>query len=223
MFGLFCILGNVVVRIGNSIYERKKELDCRKHAINNRDRLWIDRRGTAHHTENDEPFHITTDYTTGHKIEINPYTQKVVKDLTAEYDQKIQRESLEKAKAQGRRVYPINDNSYYDHLETPGYKNMKGRIWIDRVTGKKYLRRVFFHIDYWYLSMETGLYEFPDEDYLTDGRKHYVRHNGKLERMILTQELIDETLDYLNDNQRRKIDCYGLNDSVVWENSKACI
>ena len=89
MFVLYMVIIFIGARIVSSIIERKSELDWRNKARKNGDPIWVDRYGTAHHTENDKPFMYTTDYKTGDVVERNPYNGKIYRNISRENRKKL--------------------------------------------------------------------------------------------------------------------------------------
>ncbi len=232
MFGLFMLLLFIGARFVYVILQRKEELDWRDKSRRDGRSLWVDRNGTAHHIENDEPFMIFHDYKDGNTYEKNPYTGEIKKNLTAEYKTQKTIDEKQRAIAEGRRFYTIDPLRYdftYPVLKTVDYKkitvNYKGRRWIDVNTGKTYVRRYIGNPGTaWYINTETGLYEFIDEKYL-DGEWDIMGYlNGHYCRFKNTSDNIEQSLNEMNEVQRKEIEKYGL-DSIdsrfyVWHNDR---
>ena len=221
MFGLYMILLNCSTRIASLILQRKHEIDWKKQSKKEGRSLWVDRRGTAHHIENDEAFMYVTDYNTGHVIEKNPYTNQIIRDLTYENNRKVEQEAINKAKCNGRTIYPIGGVAD-DYKPTPGYPYIKGRIWKDSNTGKQYVRRGIGNPpSWWYIDLATGLYAFPDEQYIKQHDPTWVYINGEYQLLPLDVEIIQRCLDEMNAKQKKNINKYGKEDGYyVWHNNK---
>ena len=229
MFALLMIILYITARIVVIILDKKREIDWKKKAIRDGDPLWIDRYGTAHHTENDKPFTIITDFKTRDVLEKNPYTGEIVRNLTKE--DKIAREnaSLHEAEKNGRRLYSIGSVSDDTNKVKPKYSDDNnsvacGRRWIDRTSGKKYVRRKIGISTYWYIDLQTGLYAFPDDAYLNDNLEHEGFLNGKYCKFIFTKDNVNRCINELNIMQSKAINNDGLysytSGITVWHNQK---
>jgi hypothetical protein len=233
MFGLLMLFLFIGARFVYVIIQRKEELDWRAKARRDGDSLWVDRYGTAHHVENDEPFMIVHDYKNGITVEKNPYTGKVVKNLTAEYKEKRETEAKNEALINGEKLYTTGtalDDFKYPVIKTENYKEtrsvIKGRRWIDINTGETYVRRYIGNPGTaWYINIKTGLYEFPDEKCIDDGLKHWGILDGEYCSFVFTPENIQKCLNELNKSQKEAIGKDGLNSSssgiTVWHNERA--
>lgn len=226
MFGLYMLILFIIARVISIILDRKNEIDWRNKARENKDALWVDRYGTAHHTNNDKPFMMVRDLKTGDLLEKDPYTNEIIRNDSADY----RYAKLTEAKQKGNRVYTYERITEDFTLNSRNHKDDKywiqGRRWIDVNTGRTYVRRCIKKMGYtiWYLDIETGLYAFPDDEYLTDNKEHMCFYNGSLINHKYNENVISETLAYLNKQQIQKIEEVGLETTIngirVWHNDE---
>ena len=161
MIGLLFGLLHIGGLTAKGVSEIKREHDSKKHAIESGSNFYTDRHGNMKHVENDEPFMITKDWRSGDAVEVNPYTHKIVKNITQQNRMK-QNEAVEKAKENGER-YVMYDNNLNGRPHYPyyipqidyehgyiGYMNnsikypdqhIEGKVWKNTTTYHLYVKR----------------------------------------------------------------------------------
>lgn len=176
MFGLYMAITYGIARIINRLRDCKDEYDARKDARENGKELWIDRYGCPHHTSNDEPFWIRTDFKTRDKIETNPYTGEIVRNITQDFLKERERKRRQEAIDNRCLLYELESGSehfkkYNDGSRDARMKHIKtGEIYIPRKVG----------LEIYFLNVRTGHFEYYDDTYNTHLTKNEIKQKIKM-------------------------------------------
>ena len=191
MFGLiysFISIGTAIVGHVKSNHEVKER---KQRAIEQGYNLYTDSNGTARHIDTDEPF--SRRWIDGDLWEYNPYTGKLIKNISAERREKAEREGYEKAVQNGLKFYAFeNKDSYkyrHDTDDIPGIRFKK----IGSNTNDIYVRRCI-EGKIWYYNLTTGLYEYCDVDKIKDGKVRYFIPSNEPFSPIFIESTFDENL-----------------------------
>ena len=170
MFGLiysFISIGTAIVGHVKSNHEVKER---KQRAIEQGYNLYTDSNGTARHVDTDEPF--SHRWINGELCEYNPYTGKIIKNITAEKREKAAMEGYAKALQDGSKFYSFEPKDSYRYRHDldpiPGIRFKK----IGGNQNDIYVRRRIYG-KIWYYNLTTGLYEYCDVDKIKDGKVSY--------------------------------------------------
>lgn len=205
MFGLYMLGLYIIARVISAFIDLKGEKDRRNKARRENDDIWVDRYGTAHHTNNDQPFMLVTDFKTRDIIEKNPYSGEIVRNVTKET--KINREKEKRSEAinNGMCLYAFEPhNKEFEHRTDV----IKGSRWKDVYTDNIYVPRTFNGTKTLFLNIKTGLFDYYDDLYSSNVIKSEILH----------------IIEKANETQKDLINKYGIdNKSPIWRNELSAI
>lgn len=218
MFAIGMAILWVIVMVYYGASERHRENKNRNQAISKGRDWYLDRNGLQHKTDTREPFVVRTDFKTGHKIQVNPYTGKIMTDLSKEYEAKCDFKGRIKATDNGYSVYSfetpykVNERTTkYKHKPTEPvgerFRRLDGgdevfvaRRMADYITKEGKRKPIPF-----FMNIKDGRFSFFNNELLNCGNQIvYTKiedNRGVKYKMNLDKESLSNYIDYLNMKQ----------------------